>query len=146
MMSISKGDGEGVAANRARKRRLWLLIGCAIAAGVAVDAVIIPMAKHAPAGGPYLSVPAAVIAAAVLVLIATGGVGLYLRWVDELDRQHNIAAFSIGFLFNISAFIAWYLLSEAAVVPRPDAFVLFVSSAAVAALAYCWMKVRTHLG
>src|SRR5206468_8333833 len=125
---------------------LWLLVGGAIAAGVAVDAVMFPMARHAPAGGPYLTVPVALAAAAVLVLMTTAGVALYLRWVDELEYQHNLAAFSVGFLFNIAAFIGWYVLSQAAIVGRPDAFVLFVSSGAVAALVYCWMKLKAHFG
>jgi hypothetical protein len=146
MTGMSKSDGPGVAANRARKRRLWLVFLSFVAIGAAVDAVLIPIARHAPHGGPYLPSTIAIVAATVLVLMGTAGVWLWLRSVDELDRQHNLIACTIGFLFNISAYAAWYLLSLAAIVGRPDPFVLFVSSGAVAALAYCWMKVKAPFG
>jgi hypothetical protein len=76
--------------------------------------------------------------------MTTVGVAFYLRWADELEYQHNLIAFSVGFLFNISAFITWFLLSMTGTVGYPDSFALFLSSAAVATLAYGWMKLKAY--
>jgi hypothetical protein len=148
MMSASevRNVDRGAQAERARKRRLWFLMLAVIAICAIVGAALISASHHASAGGPFVQPAVAIAGAAILVILLTGGVWVYLQWVDELEYRHNLSAFSIGFLFNLSAFIAWHLLWAGGMVHRPDAYLLFVSTAAVSGLAYLWMKVRAHFG
>jgi hypothetical protein len=105
MMSKDEGmrEGSGIRASRARRQRLWIVILTAIAIGAAIDAILIPMMRHAPPGGPTLPPLVGSIAAIALVLLLNVGTWIYLRFADELEYQDNLVAFSIGLLFNLSA-------------------------------------------
>jgi hypothetical protein len=135
----------GVRAGRTRKRRLWLLFGSIMTLGAVVDAVLIPMIRRAPPATSALPPAAAVTGALMFVLLLNGGSWLYLRHVDELEYQDNLVAFSVGFFFNISAFLAWFFLWIGGLAPRPEAFILFGGTFVVGALAYCFLKARRLL-
>jgi hypothetical protein len=145
MMSMSDRTNVWVRAGQRRKRRLWLLIGAIVIAGGALDAILLPMARHPADAVPVLPPAAAVIAAAILVLLLWGGTWLYFRVADELERTDNLVAFSMGFVFNIGAYIAWYMLSLGGLASRPEAQPLFISTAGVSALVYVWLKLRRGL-
>lgn len=135
-------DGPGIQLGRSRKRRLWMLVLVAAAAGVAIDVALVPMVRGGSAGGPPLPPVAAATAAVLMVALLYGGTWLYLRLADELERQDNLIAFTIGFLFNIGAFIFWNFLALGGLAPPPEAYALFLSTAAVGALAYGLLKLQ----
>lgn len=148
MMSMSEGrpNSEGVAAGRARKRRLWLLYAALTLLLVAVDAVFWSMMHHTAPGQPRLSPTAGIVGATLSVLLLNSGVLLHFHYADELDGRHNLIAFSVGFLFNLSAWIAWLFLSTAGLAPKPVAGVLTLSSALASGVVYASMKIRAYLG
>src|SRR5258708_5954637 len=106
---MSKTDdmsgGPGIQAGRARRRHLWVLFMVVGGSGGEIDAALLRMIRHSPQAGPPLPAAAAVVAALLLLLLLYGGVSLYLRLADELERQDNLIGFSVGFLFNIGAFL-----------------------------------------
>ena len=132
----------GVQAGRARKRQLWILVLAVAAIGLVTDGAVFLLSRGVSTGGPPMLPAVAVIAAATLLLLLFGGVWLYLRLADELERRDNLIAFSVGFLFNLGAYIAWYCWFLGGLAPRPQAGALFLSTAAVATLAYGVLKVR----
>jgi hypothetical protein len=135
-------EGSGIRAGRARRQRLWIVIIAMIAIGAAIDATLIPMMRHAPAGSPMVPPLVAGIAAVALVLVLNVGTWIYLRFADELEYQDNLVAFSVGLLFNLSAYIGWLLLYLGGLAQRPSADVLFLATGVGTALAYGWMKLR----
>jgi hypothetical protein len=145
MTSMSDPMNDGLRAERVRKRRLWTVFLAVCAIGLAVDLVLISMARHAPASGPLLPPLAASVGALILVLLLNVGCWFALRLGDEVEYQDNLLSFSIGFLFNISAWVAWPLLSWGGLAPRPDFDLLTVASVAVAGLAYASLKLRRIL-
>jgi hypothetical protein len=147
MTSTSNGrNGNGIAAQRARKRRVFWLVGSVLAIAIVAYAILIPMSRHAGAVGPALPPAVAIAGAIALVLCLTVGVLVYLRIVDELEYRDNLASFSIGFIFNMSAYVAWTVLHAGGVAPRLDGGLISVASACVAALVYVWLKLKAHLG
>ena len=110
MMSMSERDDSGVRADRVRKRRRWGLIAAVVAAGAALDAIVIPMLRPAPAGEAMLPPMVAVVGALIFILLINAGCWIYLRIADELERRDNLVAFTVGFLFNLSAYMAWFML------------------------------------
>lgn len=141
-MSNELREGSGVRAGRARTRRRWGIIAAVVAAGAVLDVVLIPMLRPAPAGEAMLPPAAAILGALVFVLLINAGCWVYLRVADELEQKDNLVAFTAGFFFNISAYIAWFLLWAGGIVPPPQALFLFVGTFVVAALAYAVLKVR----
>lgn len=135
----------GVRADRVRRKRLWTLFLAVVAGGVAIDTLLLPTIGHGPNGGSQLPVAAAVAAGMVLLLLLYGGVGLHLRFADELERQDNLIGFAAGYLFNTGAFILWYLLHLGGLMGPPEAFPLFVSTALVGFLTYGFIKLRRAL-
>lgn len=71
-----------------------------------------------------------------------GSTWLYLRLTDEVDFQDNLTAFSVGFLFNISASIVWIMFYLGGFTIAPAANWLFLSTFVVAGLTYGWTKLR----
>jgi uncharacterized membrane protein YhaH (DUF805 family) len=138
-------EASGIRAGRARRQRLWIVILTAIAIGAAVDAILIPMMRHAPAGAPTLPPLIGSVAAVALVLLLNLGTWIYLRFADELEYQDNLVAFSVGLLFNLSAYVAWLMLNFGGLAPRPSADLLFLSTGIATALAYGWRKLRHAL-
>jgi len=143
--SDSERPGPGVQAGRARRRRVSAVIFGVVAIAVAVYAVLIPMSWHASGGGPPVPPIVAMTGAAALVLCLTAGVWAYLRVVDELEYRDNLVAFSVGFIFNVSAYVGWIVLRAGGLVPRLDASLLSTGTAVAAALAYIYLKLRAYL-
>lgn len=135
-------DKSGTRADRARRRRFWILLGTVIAIGVALDAMLLPVIGKAPLGASPLPAAVAVGAAITLLALLYGGVWMYLRVADEVERQDNLIGFAAGYLFNIGAFVLWYLLALGGLTGRPEAFPLFVSTAGAGLLGYGFMKAR----
>lgn len=139
----SNGEiGPGVSAGRARVRRLWMLIVAVAVVVAGIDATLHAIRYHAPSGGYSLPPFVAIGSAVLLVWTLLGGSWLYLRLTDELDVHDNLIAFSVGFLFNISAYIIWVMLFLGGLAIPPAANWLFLSTGVAAGLAYGWIKIR----
>ena len=139
-------DDSGVRAGRARRRRLWAIVLVAVGVGAVLDAVLIPMIHPAPPGGAMLPPLLAVAGALTFALLINGGCWLFLQFADELEQRDNLIACTIAFHFNLSAFLAWFLLWTGGLVPSPDAFLLFIATFLVAGFAYGGLKLRRHFG
>jgi hypothetical protein len=133
-------DGEGVRAERARRRRKWKSYAAFGAAAVAIDVMLMVVARPQSSGQSPFPPFAAITAAVLFVLMLTGGVWWQLQQSDELSYRNNLEAFTIGFLANASAFFLWWFMWLGGLATEPNAFALVIGSTLVSVLALGYFK------
>lgn len=133
---------DGLAAAKARKRRLQLIIGALMGAGAVIGFFSAMLETD---GGAFMEgIPAGwAIAASVILLVALGyGGWRYNLATDELDRRDNQWAGAMALNVYIGGYASWYLWWRGGLVPEPQHQTIFVATMAVMLLAYGYKKLR----
>lgn len=87
--------------------------------------------------------PAGVIAFCVAMTSAIFAVaGWYLKRTDEHDLHANVRSMAWAWFAGAVMTIDWAILHEAGVAPRPDAMLILVASAVLAAGTWLWLRFR----
>lgn len=133
---------DGLAAAKARKRRLQLIIGGLMGAGAVLG--FFSAMFEVDGGGFMEGIPAGwAIAASVILLGALGyGGWRYHLATDELDRRDNQWASAVALNVYIGGYASWYLWWRGGLVPEPQHQTIFVATMAVMLLAYGYKKLR----
>lgn len=133
---------DGLAAAKARRRRLQLIIVALMCAGAVLG--FFSAMFEMDGGGFMKGIPASwAIAASVILLVALGvGGWRYNLATDELDRRDNQWASAMALNFYIGGYACWYLWWRGGLVPEPQHQTIFVATMAVMLLAYGYKKLR----
>jgi hypothetical protein len=136
MTSTAMGEGErAYAARQARMR--WI-----IAAQIGCAAAIIGVAIWFRQDGGGIA-PTGAIGIAVLYLVAMLGCGWWAcRRVDEVEMAANIRALAASAIFFGLVYPPWYFIWKAGLTIEPVHEALYAGAIAVAALSYCWVRLR----
>jgi hypothetical protein len=133
----------GEAAERARKQRIWTIIGGLFVAGMAVG--FLTARFEVGDGGlleanlpPTFALIAALFTGAVLI----GGSLLFHRRIDEVERRHNMLAGTIGANALLVGYPIWFILWKGGWVPEPQHWMLFAMVYLVVTTTYLWSKFR----
>jgi hypothetical protein len=140
---VSEALGPGEKMERDRRQRRALVLCVLMAAGGAFG-LVLAIAKPKGAGLLEGTIPAwaAVALAAAWLASIVGGSIWYKKHADEIDLAAQIWGQAVGAATIILLYPIWYLLARAAIVPAPDANVVFVALYVVMACAYLWKKFR----
>lgn len=132
----------GLAAAKARRLRLQLIIGGLMAAGAVLG--FFSAMFEVDGGGFMEGIPASWAIAATVILLGALGYGgwRYNLATDELDRRDNQWASAVGLNFYIGGYATWYLWWRGGLVPEPQHQTVFVATMAVMLLAYGYKKLR----
>lgn len=132
----------GLAAAKARRRRLQLIIIALMGAGAVLG--FFSAMFEMDGGGFMQGIPAGwAIVASVILLGALGfGGWRYNLATDELDRRDNQWAGAMALNFYIGGYASWYLWWRGGLVPEPQHQTIFVVTMAVMMLAYGYKKLR----
>lgn len=133
---------DGLAAAKARRRRLQAIIGGLMGAGAVLGFF---SARFEMGGGGFMQgIPAGwAIVASVILLGALGfGGWRYHLATDELDRRDNQWASVAALNFYIGGYASWYLWWRGGLLPEPQHQTIFVATMAVMLLAYGYKKLR----
>ena len=132
----------GLAAAKARRLRLQLILGGLMGAGAVLG--FFSAMFEVDGGGFMEGIPAGwAIAATVILLVALGyGGWRYNLATDELDRRDNQWAAAVALNFSIGGYASWYLWWRGGLVPEPQHQTVFVATMAVMLLAYGYKKLR----
>lgn len=133
---------DGLAAAKARRRRLQSIIGTLMGAGAVLGFF---SAKFEMDGGGFMQgIPAGwAILASVILLGALGfGGWRYHLATDELDRRDNQWASVAALNFYIGGYASWYLWWRGGLLSEPQHQTIFVATMAVMLLAYGYKKLR----
>jgi hypothetical protein len=140
---VSEALGPGETMERAKNRRRAFVMFALMAAGGACG---LALAIAEPKGAGILQgaiAPWAAVALAAAWLIAVVGGSLwYKKHADEIDLAAQIWGQAVGGATIILLYPVWYLLGRAALVPAPDANVVFLALYVVMTGAYLWKKFR----
>ncbi len=143
METVMPGDlRDGLAAAKARRRRLQSIIGGLMGAGAVLGFF---SARFEMDGGGFMQgIPAGwAIAASVILLGALGfGGWRYHLATDELDRRDNQWASVAALNFYIGGYASWYLWWRGGLLREPQHQTIFVATMAVMLLAYGYKKLR----
>lgn len=139
---IGEGEGEGLRAYRAGKRRFFLVLFVQLAALAAVVAALFLMSDGTGPGA--LPAAGAVVAATAVILIINVGGWWSFRVVDELEVRYNLIAFTVAFYAHMTFFSVWALLWGGGLAEEPDAFAIFIASAVASFVAYLFLKLRSQ--
>lgn len=133
---------DGLAAAKARKLRLQLIIGGLMGAGALLG--FFSAMFEVDGGGFMEGIPAGWAIAASLILLAALGYGgwRYNIATDELDRRDNQWASVVALNFYIGGYATWYFWWRGGLVPEPQHQTVFVATMAVMLLAYGYKKLR----
>ena len=133
---------DGLAAAKARSRRLQLIIGGLMGAGAVLGffSAIFEM----DGGGFMQGIPAAwAIAASVILLGALGfGGWRYKPPTHDPHRGGKPRAGGGGRHFSIGGYASWYLWWRGGLVPEPQHQAIFIATMAAMMLAYGYKKLR----
>jgi hypothetical protein len=140
---VSEALGPGERMERARNQRRALVLCALMAAGGACG---LALAIAEPKGGGLLQgaiAPWVAVALAAAWLIAVVGGSLwYKTHADEIDLAAQMWGQAAGGAAIVLLYPVWYLLARAALVPAPDANVVFLALYVVMTGAYLWKKFR----
>jgi hypothetical protein len=136
----------GEAAERARKRRFWMIVGGCFAAGLPIGFFSAFLEEGDTSGFLTGTLPPwfAVIAAIVTVVAIVGGSVLLYQRIDELDRRDNLLANSMGATVMFAIYPAWYLLWKGRILGEPRHEVLFGLTFGIVMLTYLFLKLRNR--
>lgn len=133
---------DGLAAAKARKRRLQLIIVGLMGAGAVIG--FFSAMFEAEGGGFMEGIPAGWAIAASLILVGAIGYGgwRYHLATDELDRRDTLWASALTLNVYIAGYAVWYLWWRGGLVREPQHEAIFVATMAVMMLAYGYKKLR----
>lgn len=134
--------GAGEAALKARRRRLYTIIGALMLSGFVIGFF---SARFEREGGGFLDgIPAAwaVTASIVFLLACTIGTWRYYKVVDELERHDNRWAMMMSLNLYLIGYPIWFLLWKGGLVPEPSHEIIFVALYVALMAAYGWKKIR----
>ena len=137
---LPKGAGE--AALKARRRRIFVIIGTLAASGFVLGFLSAHFERE---DGEFLEgIPAAwaIIASLVFLLTCTVGTWRYFKAVDEFERRDNSWAMMMAFNVYLVGYPIWFLLWKGGLVPEPSHEIIFVVLYFVLMAAYGWKKFR----
>lgn len=140
--TMSDEPRPGIAAAKARSRRLSLIIGGLMAAGGLIGFL---SAFFEVEGGAFLEgIPAiwAIVASAVLLIALGYGGWRYHLATDELDRRDNQWASAVALNLYIAGYACWYLWWRGGLVPEPQHESVFVATMIAMLAAYGYKKLR----
>lgn len=121
-----------------RRRRLFaILIGAMLLSGLVIGV----LGGMASVGDLKLTREAASLLTGAGVLILSGLVFWFHRWIDEVENQDNLWANTVGLYTGLIGGGAWALLAELGHAPRVDLGAVFVLMAGSAALYYLAVKI-----
>lgn len=140
---VSEALGPGEKMERDRRQRRAVVLCVLMAAGGACG-LALAIAEPKGAGILQGAIPAwaAIALAAAWLVSVIGGSIWYKKHADEIDLAAQIWGQAVGGATIILLYPVWYLLWRAALVPAPDANVVFVGLYVVMACAYLWKKFR----
>jgi len=131
---------DGLAAAKARRFRLQLIIGGLMGAGAVLG--FFSAMFEIDGGGFMEGIPAGWAIAASIILIGAlsyGGWRYHLA-TDELDRRDHQWASVAALNFYIGGYATWYLWWRGGLVSEPQHQTVFVATMAVMLLAYGYKK------
>jgi hypothetical protein len=140
--ATAEGDGPGIRASRAKRRRLMLIGLANLTVSIALI-VWLRMAKHKPDADFAVLPPQAAVAAAVLTpLIWIVTLRVTLRTMDELIRRMIVDSYSAGFVAIVAGWGSWLMLWLGGLAPKPEPTVLVLGGVLVVLGALAWMRLR----
>lgn len=134
--------GIGVAAARARRRKLVWTLAALMGAGAVVGFFSALLEVE---GGGFLEgiPPAWAIAASIITVLAmTIGSWRYNMAMDELERRDGMWSSAVALNLFFVGYAVWYLWWKGGLAPEPDHEVIAVATFASAMLAYLYKKLR----
>lgn len=133
---------DGLAAAKARKLRLQLIIGGLAGAGAVLGFFTAMFERDG--GGFMEGIPAGWAIVASLILLGALGYGgwRYYLATDELDRRDNQWAGAVALNLYIAGYATWYIWWRGGLVPEPQHTTIFVGTMAAMLLAYGYKKLR----
>jgi len=140
------GEGPGVRAQQAMKRR-WLVFQGLYAVAATALTVGLIMGRREPADGFPIFTPEAAVAGAVLLpLLTIVTMWFTFRMVDEVQRRIIIDAWAVALIVVMFGATSWLFLIGGGVVPQPSGHVALgalMGGAALAVLvAAVWLRWR----
>lgn len=141
-MIMPNEPSPGIAAARARSRRLTIIFGGLMAVGGLMG--FLSAFFEVDGGGFLEGIPAAwAIAASLILLIALSyGGWRYNLATDELDRRDNQWASAVALNLYIAFYACWYLWWRGGLLPEPQHESVFVATMIAMLLAYVYKKLR----
>lgn len=144
--TVTDGEGPGVRADRALKRRLqlfqlaYLTLATALAIGLA-------MGRRDPAAGFPPFTPEAGLAGAILLpLLTLVTMWVSLRMIDEVFRRIILDAWATGLVVTVIGAISWGFLIGGGIVPQPSGtsvlFAVAGSAGVTVLVAAVWLRWR----
>jgi len=144
--TMTEGEGPGVRAQRALKKRWLVFQGLYAVAATALTVGLIMGTRDPAAGGPRFTPEAAVAGAVLLPLLTLVTMWFALRMTDEVQRRLIIDAWAAAFIVTMFGVISWGFLIGGGLVPEPPARAVFgtvMGGGAVAVLvAVVWLRWR----
>lgn len=141
-LRVDPTPGAGEAALKARRRRLYTIIGALALSGFVVGFL---SARFEREGGGFLEgIPAewAIAASAIYLLTITIGTWRYYKVVDELERHDNRWAMTMALNLYLIGYPIWFMLWKGGLVPEPSHEIIFVVLYLALMAAYGWKKFR----
>lgn len=139
--------GAGEAAERARARRKWTILGALFAMGLPIGFLAGRLETGESGFFSIGTLPPwfAVLAAAVMLIAVAGG-NLYLhRRLDELERQDNRVASAMGANTLLVVYLPWYMLWRGGLLPEPAHEALMTILVAATLSVYLFTKIRQRV-
>lgn len=133
---------DGLAAAKARKRRLQLVIVGLIGAGALIGFF---SSMSETDGGAFMegtSAAWAIVASVILLGALSYGGWRYHLATDELDRRDNQWASAVALNFYVGGYAGWYFWWRGGLVPEPQHQTIFLATIAAMLLAYGYKKLR----
>ena len=134
--------GAGLAAAKARRQRLHLIIAGLMGVGGIIG--FLSAMFEVEGGGFMEGIPAGWAVAASLILVGAIGYGgwRYHLATDELDRRDSMWASALTLNVYLTGYAVWYLWWRGDLVREPQHETIFVVTMTVMLLAYLYKKLR----
>ncbi len=142
--TVVEPRGPGEAANAAKRRTLWLVIGVLFAVGF-VGGLSTALVEEVTDGGWMTgTVPPwfALVAAAGTVLALVVGSWIFYRRIDELERHDNMFAGAVGANVVMVGYPVWFILWKGGWLPEPEHSLLFAALFVATMATYLYRKFR----
>lgn len=142
-MADARPIGEGERRAKARRRRMWTVLGALFVVGFVLGFGL-SFADRTEAGfleGP-VPVWVAVLLSMVWLVAVVGGTWWYKTAVDELEIRINLWAMAVAGHAILLTYPVWWLMWRGGVFIEPNAHIMFGALYFVMLAAYCWKKFR----